>query len=453
MGRTGFRIFFASLLLAGCGSVKDSGTAIDAPVGDAGPDADESGMATVTTKALLAGQTAGMAVGDIDLISMLPDNSVFATGKTDASGNGTIKVYPGGSVTAVYKHLAPDLGADLATFVGVKPGDNLEFGLRSTPVTNNTSLGAQTYSWPTAPNGAVTTYRAHTSCTTASAAAPTLSASGTESSSCHKTPMDIVYTATTSNPTTLVHCGFRSNVTFSAGANVALGAWSNAVPATTSVTGLPSYVTNVTTQFLSVIDGGTERFLSGGGSASGATSGGAFTGNFPWCLVGERTSAQLFLGRPGNFANVRVLDSLPSSTTSWTVANPVLPPWVEGQFIVSAALGFVQWPLVPDENSASDAVVLQISFNQRVNNMDFGGNWYFVMPPNTQVQTLPTLPTPFQDFMPFRDFGIGLNRIFTYDIPTIDGYDSLRGMGFGTAFCPDCAVRAGEIQRLVFSGF
>jgi hypothetical protein len=300
----------------------------------------------------------------------------------------------------------------------------------------------------------VTTYRALTSCGTGSAAAPALSSNAvTERSNCNKGTMDVLYTANQAGVNSLLHCGSRQNITFANGANVALGSWQNAAAATSNITGLPASIVSLSTQFSTVIDGQTERFLSGGGTANGAPSGGAFTGNFPWCQFGERTNASLNMNRAGNFGPIRVIDSLPSSATSWTVASPALPPWIEGTFLQSAFLGIVQWVLVPEGTPSADATYLFLSYNIRINSMNFSGQWHFVMPPEMQVLQMPKLPSQFAEIVPTPEFGMGLNRIITIDIPTINGYDAFRAMGTSLAICPECFVRSGEIQRVIVSGF
>lgn len=321
-----------SCLFLACGAVNDSSNktidaapGVDTPsVPDAslGPDADLSGEATVTTKAAVTGQTLNTPIADVNLISLLPNGAPHATGKTDATGSATIKVYPGGTVTAVYRHTGTDMGADLFTFVGVKPGDNLEFGQRSLPpIGTSMNLGSQTYSWPASLNAAVTTYRVQTSCSSTTVAVPGLSSSALpELSSCNKTPMRILYTAITGSPSTLAGCGVRST-TFSNGANVALGSWTNSVAGSGNLSGLPTSITGLSVSLRAIVGGTTELPLTGGGFASGVPSGGAFTGNFQWCPnLGERTIARTSLGRP-DFGSIVVMDSLPAAATSVTVAK------------------------------------------------------------------------------------------------------------------------------------
>lgn len=449
MGRIGIAIPLAFLVL-GCGSVKDSGGAIDATIDTPpGIDADESGTATVSTKAAVPGQTVGAVVADVDIISMLPNNTLLEMKKTDGTGNATIKVYPGGTVTAIYRHTGGDMGADLITWVGVKPGDTLEFGNRQIGVTSSTNIGTQSYSYPSV--GAGHRYIVRTNCSASSANDPTLSVSVSEFSSCNKTTMDALYTATLSaSPFTLTNCASRQNFTFMNGQNLAIGSWQTAVNATANITGLSATITNVTTQLGTVIDGDAERFSA---QANGAPSGGAFTGSFPWCTFGERTLGTLFMSRNGNFGSMQLFDSLPSSQVSWTVANPMMPPWIEGTFLTSTHLGLVSWVLVPDGMNASDAVYASVSYTIRISNMFYGGTWHFIAPPNTMAINLPKLPAQFAEILPTTEFGMGLNRLQTFDVPTVTSYDQVRTMGTANAMCMQCAARAGDVMRVVVSGF
>ncbi len=461
IGWTAFRTLLASTLIAGCGSVKDSGGPIDAPTIDSPPmiDADTSGNATVTAKAALFGQTGNIA--DVDIISTLPNNMPFATAKTAADGTATIKVFPGGTVTAAYKH-TNDMGFDFISFVDVKPGDHLEFGNRQPQFFGtNTDLGTQTYSWPalaTATGG----FRVQTSCTTAAGAAGTTASNAVnEFTSCHREPFDALFVAFSTGPTTLVGCNFRNNVTYTAGANTAIGGWATPVNATANLTGIPSEVSSIAVQFAYALDGFNERVPIGGGSANGAPSGGAFTGNFLYCTnVGERTSATAFMSVNGNFGQARVLDFLPSNAASWTVSNPQMPPWVEGTFLTSAFLRTANWVTMPSSNNASDTTQMSLGWNVTIGGTGHNLSWHFIMPPTTKALVLPKLPASFDAVMPQAtcspspcSSGMFLSRLRTIEIPTVSNYDAIRALPASTIMCPECAVRAGEVQRIIVSGF
>jgi hypothetical protein len=85
--------------------------------------------------------------------------------------------------------------------------------------------------------------------------------------------------------------------------------------------------------------------------------------------------------------------------------------------------------------------------------MNFQGAWHFMLPPDAQVVSLPKLPAQFAEVAPSLELGMFVNRLTTIDVPTITSYDAIRAMGTGVTFCPECAVRVGEIQRVIISGF
>jgi len=446
MGGTALRLFIASTLLAGCGSVKDSSQGVDAAgPQDAGPDADESGTATVITEAAIFGGTIGEQVGDIDIVSMLPNNTVLETKKTDASGAATIKVYPGGTVTAIYKHTA-DMGADLITWVGVKPNDTLTFGSRQFTFpsgTQNMNIGTQAYQWPT--QAGVTQYIVASSCNAFGAPAGATSGSMAEFSLCHKEPMDVLYVGITNN--TLTHYNFRSNVTFPSAQPIAIGGWATAQTATVNITGLPAEVTSISGNFTTVLDGQTEQNFIGG--YNGQATGGAFTAQFPWHPTGDRTMAQVFLSRPG-FGGMRVLDSLTSNSLSQTVASPALPPWLQSGAIVSSALRMANWFAVPDANPESDAQLLRVNWNHVVASTNHPHTWNFILPPGQAAITFPKLPAQFNDNLPAPQDSIGA-QIREIEITAVDGYDAARALPSRNLMCIECAMRAGEIQRAIVS--
>lgn len=448
MGGTALRLFLASTLLAGCGSVKDSGTGVDAnnEPQDAGPDADETGTATVITEAALFGGTIGAQVPNIDIVSMLPNNTVLEAKTTDASGAATIKVYPGGTVTAIYKHTA-DMGADLITWVGVKPNDTLTFGSRqfSFPSgTQNMNLGTQAYTWPA--QAGVTQYIVATSSNAVGAPAGSTGASMAEFSLNHRDPMDVLFVATTNG--TLTHFSSRSNVTFPSATPISAGGWQAAQQATVNINGLPPEITNISGNFTTVLDGHTEQNFIGG--YNGQPTGGAFTANFPWHPAGERTMATLFMGRQG-FQSMRIIDALQSNALAQTIAAPALPPWMQSSVISSSALRMASWFVIPDANSTSDAQLLRVNYNRTINSMNHPHQWHFILPPGQTSIVFPKLPAQFNDVLPQPQDGMGA-QVRQIEIGSITGYDAARALPSRNLMCVECALRAGEFQRAIISG-
>lgn len=442
MGRAAFALSpcLALILIAACGAIKN-------PEVDAGidtPDADLGGDATVVTEAALFGGAIGARVGDIDIVSMLPNNEVLAMGKTDASGAATIRVYPGGTVTAVYRHTV-DMGADLITWVGVQPGDTLTFGSRqfSTSGHPNTILGSVTYSWPA--QAGATSYNIFSSCTGIGVGGTTTSVASNEGSNCHREPMDVLYGAFGNNG--LTHYSFRSNVAFMSGGVIAAGGWSAAQTGSISITGLPPEIVSLNGTFNTVLDSNREINMVGG--YSGTPTGGAFSGSFTWHPTGERTVGTLSMNRQG-FSTMRLLDSFASNTLTQTVAAPALPPWVQGGAQASSALRMASWFLVPDASSVYDGQVLRVSWSHTVSGMNHPHQWHFILPPEQTSIAFPQLPSQFNDNLPFPQDNMSAT-IRVFDVSAITGYDMLRTLPSSTVMCLECAVRAGEVQRVVYT--
>lgn len=454
MGRTA-TICIASILF-GCGSVKDSGGPVDAAV-DAGPDADLTGMATVKTEQVLAGGMVGAVAPDIDIVSTLPNNTVLETKKTGSDGTATIRVYPGGSVTAIYKHTT-DMGADLISFVGVKPNDDLTFGSRT--IANNAtqmSLGSQSYSWPALANAV--DYRVQTSCGSSFTPVPGTSSSIQEFNTCNKQPMDALFFAVTNVGGTqqLSHFGFLSNMTFMNGVNRAIGGWQAFTTGTVNISGLPPEVTSVSGQWSVVFDGDREAFV---GSFSGQLTGGTFIGNPQIAQTGERLMAYVFIPRIG-MAGMTLIDSLTPGGNSQTVSSPALPPFIQrsgsGPFtstvITSAALGQAAWFSVPSgPSSTSDWQLLRMFWNRTVSGMPSGFNWQVIMPPTQTNLSFPKLPPSLADFGPLPTDNISSSSVRHVEIPSVMGYDAARAIPSRNLMCVECALRTGEFQRAIFSG-
>lgn len=435
----------ALVLGASCGEVvgpaaTDSPGAVDAPVDT--PDADLTGMATVVTQSALYGQAPGARAPNIEIVSMYPNNTVLATATTDVNGAATIAVYPGGTVTAVYRHTL-DMGADLITWADVQPGDTLTFG-NAQPNTNSVpfaELGPVTYTWPAQP--AATNFQVITSCSSSSTSGTSVIVR--EYTYCHQEPMDVLFIARNANGQ-VTHHSFRSNVPFTAGGSVSANGWSATQTGTINITGLPSEISNVSGQFGTVLDG-YRAFAST--SYSGTLTGGAYSQTFNWHPTGERTVGEVYFSRDG-FNSVRLLDAMSTSTLTQTVAAPTIPPWVQGGVVTSSALRMAMWFVVPNEASTADGQLARTEWSVCDAQMCHYSYWHFILPPDVRAIRFPNLPAQFNDVLPKPEiYSYSQHRVF--DIAAVSGYDMLRSLPSSVPMCLECAIRTGEIQRVVFS--
>lgn len=428
-----------------CGKVSNN-TPVDADL----IDADLTGMLSVTTQTryfVAGGAPVGAAQATVDVVSMRPNDTVADMVQTDTTGHADLKIYPGGSITAIYKHPA-DMGADLVTYFGAKPNDALTFGQRFSPDTF-TTVGAMTFTYPAL--AGATSYDVFGPCGGNGVTAPTLSITLTESTNCHRTPMDVVYVAFNTNNQVI---GYNYvNLPFASGGSRAIGGWVPANTAMVNVTGLPPEVQNVFAQFTNIGNLGSTNEQMFSRSVNGQSTGGAYTDTFPWDATDVLTEAHLFLSRAGTYQAIQIVDALQPSTTSWTVASAALPPWLQ-TFTLSLADQMAIMYLVGE--GSYDAAVFQVRWVHVVGTTQTVSSWTFILPPKMTTFTFPKLPAQFAAQLPqpedFVQFPIMAGII---EIPSVPDYDALRAIPEKSLICPgslvpDCALHNGEFPRLIY---
>jgi hypothetical protein len=137
-----YRLAFALVICAACGSVKDVGHLPDAPPApDAGIDAATHGTVHVT---VLDPSGSGVPAAGMRVVFLDPDGSLVKTATTDASGKAEADVRAGASVTSVA--FAPQTTAyQIETVFAVQPGDDLILGSKDTVTT---TIGTFTVTYP-----------------------------------------------------------------------------------------------------------------------------------------------------------------------------------------------------------------------------------------------------------------------------------------------------------------
>jgi hypothetical protein len=441
MGDRSLILFFVT---AACGTVKgdrpiDAPNPIDANLNDA----DLTGTATVITQTHAPGSGAvGALQGMVDVVSLLPNGMVKDQIKTDATGHGTIKVFPGGSVTAIYRHTL-DAGADLATIMGVKPNDVLTFGKNFAPGGTATSLGSETITWPAVANTGEFEIFWPCGATFPSGAATSVVIG--EQDICNRSPMGLLAVSLNSSTFQVQSMSF-TNFTFANGGSQPLNGFVGTSNGTATITNIDPAITSVFYNLGTIANGGQQLFSSG---TSVVPTGGSATITTPYVATGDRTVSTLFMSRPGGYFSQRVVDSLGFSLNV-TVDNPPELPWLVGSPIVNGGTRLVEWEMFGPVNH--DGTVVLLNWNHIVNAVSSPFAWSFVVPPNTTSFSLPTLPGLFSDTQPHPEDGIG-RQLDLVRIPSLTGgYDAFRQLPEANTTCATCAVNNNVFQRAIISG-
>jgi len=398
-----------ALASAACGKVQSFS---DAAGGDdvVEIDATTTGEVTVTTRTRCCAGIPGAVVGGIDIVVVDADGAV-RTALTDASGEATVTLTAGASVTAVYRDVT---GGDLVTFVGVAPGDHLEFGEAfSAPATQT---GTMTIRWPTQTAGG---FSVATSCGQFSASNTASSVGVVQYSDCARNPFDALFIASDPDDTSQIgQWGLLDEAAWVNGGAAALAAWQAPTSFTLGATGLPAEVADARIEVRPVIDGNPGR----GVFVSAAPAGGAVTTTLPWATGVDGISALAVFERP-DFGPQATIEGLDAGATAWQLDAPITLPWL-GEIVASPATLQAAWS---SDGEGSHDVTLMF-FNWSRTELDGGVldfQWAFFLPPGAEELAFPELPGTLASFLPEPDDSLGASGGLI-DIAADDGYDALR---------------------------
>jgi hypothetical protein len=433
VGKISLVIVFA----AGCGSVyvKPLDASVDAP------DADQTAMATVVTAF-----TPGTAAPMIDVVSLRPNNTVADMTQTDATGHASIQIYPGGTVTAIFKHtVGNDMGADLATITDVQANDTLTF----TPPNafnsggGNTVVGQMTANWPSlgAPP-AIGWYYVWTPCGQWYAPYTVSSVTFTEYDYCHKSPMQMGYVAYNTSGV-IVSYGFQTSVAFTSGGSTLLPAWSPPKAITLTAPAFAMDISTVYTYTLQVLNGrtGFEQF---NGDFMPSMAYAPPTYPMP---DGARVVGFADFVRKGSSTSQSVYDAI--SGTSWAIAQPTELPWVPASAF-SLPDHKIAW--FADGTTPYDGIAAIVGWQRQT----MAGpppvfntyTWTFAIKPGESELTYPVLPSPFDMVAPTLDDQPTLENLWLVDYPGVSDWNGFRALPSQQFACPYCQVFNGTYPHV-----
>jgi hypothetical protein len=408
---------------------------------DSNIDADLTAPLTVITLARFQNTVPdGMPVANIEIIALRPDGSQSDDVKTDTTGMAQVKVYPGGSVTALYPHPS-DPGADLTTYMGVKPGDTITFGQQVYP-TMSTTLGNFTLTWPNVAVGE--DYSVITSCYYCSTGTG-LGCTVTEYNTCHQEPMDILYLGYSPSVGAYTYSAFASAVPFTSGGSKSLNAWSAMGTGSMAITGIPSEVTNVYAANYDFV-GNDIAFSTGYSSAP--SNGQYTTPSYAWPSAGQgtRNSEQVQLTRPGPYTTMAINETSMGNTPTYTLNISALPPWLTTNYTVSGPAQMATWYAIGEGPTNGTALRVYWSHPNGANY-----TWSFLVPPKVNAITFPKLPANIEMNAPALDDNLNIVYLRIFNIPELASYDDVRKVPERHFQQLDYAVRLGLFKSVIMN--
>jgi len=420
--------------VAGCG---DDGVhkLADAPLPpDDAIDAPASGTANITTNVRCCAVAAGTPQAGVQIVVIHGDRTVGATATTDAQGKATVTVSAGDSVHAIYPEDTVNLTRELATYVGVKPGDNLTFGEASfTPDAAGVS-GQINVSWP-AVTGAHH-YQVFSPCDGAYTTG--LDTTFSLFPYCQTPTAPIVFVAYDLNDKILA-TSYLPAATFTPGTLPAITWTTIAAPNyAVSVSGLDAAVDDLSFYVTAVYPR-----VSFGQNSFPPITGGAASATFTAPASATRMLAEMNLRKNGTDGRQTYFKAQP---TAATFTAPM--PWING-IAVSLGEGKAVWLQTA---GTYDAATFAFNWNTFDGTSSHYFNWNVIVPPGVTMLDFGTPPAALAPYLPSTSDNVGTD-LRLVDLANASSYDELRALGESFAMDPYGSVQSGAVPSAGMSSY
>lgn len=424
--------------VTGCG---DDGVhhLADAPVApDAGIDAIATGTANVTAKIRCCAAPAGGPQEGVRVVVVHRDHTVGATAVTDASGKASVAVQTGDAVTAVYPEDTVSNTTKIATFVGVKPGDNLTFGdafdyaapMLGTP-------GQLNVSWPAMAGAGY--YYVFTPCGQFYGDGASLGATVNLYDYCQTPTAPMVFVAYDSAGVILAS-SYLPDAPFAPGTLPAI-TWTpiTAPNYALSVSGLDAAISQLS--FTAMVQYPSQLLV--GAQANPLITAGSATANLTAPASGLRNYETMDLRRSGTQGRQHYAKS-----NAATAAFTAPLPWING-IAVSPGDGQAVWLQTA---GAYDAATLHFNWNRYDGKVTHFSEWSVILPPGLTALDLGTPPAELAPYLPTAVDNLGTSLVLV-DLAAAANYDAIRALPEWRVMTPDTAIHAGEEAAMGMSVF
>jgi hypothetical protein len=292
----------------------------------------------------------------------------------------------------------------------------------------------------TMPSLPSTVYTAYTSCTI-TGFGTTASGTITEYDTCHHDPMDILLVARDATTNAITQAGLIPSITFQAGGTATLAQWR---PATTTktlgLTGLGPEITSASMEPYELVND-TVQYGHGFG---GPTSNGQYTTPaFEWPGQGTREWIRSTLSRQGPWTQMGIDDTVAPTTAPYSLALPMLPPWLTNTYIVSGPAQMAAWFPVGDGPQKGALANVYWSHNSA------SYSWSFIVPPGQTAINFPKLPAAAAMYAPYPEDFVYMSYVRLFDIPELATYDDVRKLPESTIADLGSAVQLGLLERVI----
>ena len=365
-------------------------------------------------------------------------NTLVSSAVTDAAGKATLSLPDGGSVTAVYDNGGSKVPNLVITYVGVKPGDALTFGDRTTehaPTTGQT--GTMTLSW--APVTNATHYRVYSPCYRTGYTMDT-EATIDLAEYC-QTPTAPVGLVAYDDSETVLASVLLPAAPYTPGSTLAIAAnqWV-AQPAGNlqiDLVNLDAAVTDADIGGVDELGAGelgpfwwsyppiTFRVTPKGGTASQVVS------------VAEAAPRKSAAAKLHHETRVGRIWAFKAATTSPVAIDTANAPWID------------TLTLAPDGRTVSwtqtagtyDAALLRFVWS--------AFDWTVILPPGVTMFEVPAPPAELAPYLPMAKDEVYLRTCQLVDLASAASYDALRALPEWRATDSERSVRAGEETQVI----
>jgi len=353
-----------------------------------------------------------------------PDGVVVSDSAVDAMGHAQAMLPRGGTVSAIRITADPtNLAASITTTLGVKPGDDLTFGLK--PYATNTTQGGATMMTATFPLVAgATNYRFYTPCGLSPAMGSPVTLIFRDT--CHGAMFDLL--ATTSAGTPLVPMFlFLTNVAYQSGGSFAVSSLFNPMANfTVNMTNIPDPVSGMNVSRTTLLNNTPAGSISASVQGDPAGSASAVV-PFPQG-VGTRSELSITMGRDDTMMVQRHEAHTATLGTSATVdLGQQKLPWFTN--LTQTATG-ATWTMVAP-GDPPDGMMVSWSGGWNDGTRPVAITWLVAQPAAMAGMTLPRLPAAYAMIDPGQQTVAvtpSSGTMYMADYDNVAGYDQLRQM-------------------------